>query len=275
MRRSVLLHVPDAPEPRSAELLSAATAGGSAADPLHLPGLPPAALHLVPCAAGVVVEARASGVRAAGHPLAPGARRLLRAGERAELLGAAISVPPDRGGDGTRVLAAGLLRAAACGEAPIAGPHLVVLTGRDAGTRLALADEQVLGRGASAEIRLRDPLVSRRHARLRLDARGAVLEDLGAKNGVAVDGVRVERRPARLRDGSEIGLGGTTLALVLAAPAAAGAASPGGPERATGDAGAPAPPRSRARRAGPGHGRPIAAAALLAASAAALALSGL
>jgi hypothetical protein len=275
VRRTIHLHHPGAAIPETAALAAPTTAGGSAADPIHLPGLPPAVLGLTPCAAGVVVEARTTGVRAGGHPLEPGGRRLLRPGERAELFGAAVSVPEEPAPEGTRVLAAGLLRAVAAGEPPVTGPHLLVLTGPDAGARLPLGSDQVLGRGARAGIRLRDPLVSRRHARLRVEGGAAVLDDLGAKNGVTVDGVRVDRRPVRLRDGAELRLGGTILALVL--PAAA-TTDPGDPRAGEGGAEAPRPPpatgprRPRRRRAVP---RPIAAAALLAASAAALALSGL
>jgi hypothetical protein len=273
VRRTLQLHHPGAAAPEPATLAAPATAGGSAADPIHLPGLPPAVLGLVPCAAGVVVEARTTGVRAAGHPLEPGGRRLLRPGERAELFGAAVSVPGEPAPEGTRVLAAGLLRAVAAGEPPVSGPHLLVLTGPDAGARLPLGPDQVLGRGARAGIRLRDPLVSRRHARLRLEGRAAILDDLGAKNGVTVDGVRAERRPVRIREGAELRLGATILALVLPPTS-----DPGDPHAGEDAADAPSPPpgactrRRRRRRAIP---RPITAAALLAASAAALALSGL
>ena len=123
-----------------------ATAGGSHADAIHLAGLPPGALALEPVHAGVVATARVAGARAAGHPLSPGARRLLRPGERVELQGASLGPIAARAAEGTRVLAAALLAQAAAGEVPVAGPHLVVLTGPDAGARLPLGPEEILGR---------------------------------------------------------------------------------------------------------------------------------
>lgn len=214
MRHAILLQrAGGATEER--ELLSAVTAGGSRADLLCLPGAPAGAIRLQPCAAGVIAEARATGVRAAGRPLLPGARRLLRPGEGVEVGGSCIRLAPASVAERTCLAAAALLRdAAASSDAPVAGPHLLVLTGASAGTRYALVSDQVLGRGRSAAIRLADPLASRRHARLRLEAGGASVEDLGSKNGLRVNGVAVERRPCPLRDGDEIAVGETILALV-------------------------------------------------------------
>lgn len=59
-----------------------------------------------------------------------------------------------------------------------------------------------MGRGSSAHIRLTDPGVSRRHARL-LSVRGAYeVEDLKSFNGTYVNGRRVQR--LRLHDGDEV-----------------------------------------------------------------------
>jgi FHA domain len=257
MRQAILVER-DGSEPEPRALAAHASAGGSRSDTIPLSGAPPCALRLEPCAAGVVVEAAAAGVRAAGRALAPGSRRLVRAGERVELHGAAIALPaPD---DGTRAVAGALLRDAAEG-ALAAGPRLVVLTGRDAGLRHPLASDQVLGRGRSAQVRVVDAQASRRHARLRLGPAGARVEDLRSKNGVFVNGVRIERRRARaLQPGDEVRIGETELA--FEDPWAGGEASRAArPEE-------PARPRSRGPRA-----RAL-AAALLAASAAALALAG-
>jgi hypothetical protein len=240
-----------APERR--ELRAPSRAGGSHADDVHLPGCPPGALRLLPCAAGVVAEAAACGIRAAGRSLAPGGRRLLRAGERVELHGAAIAVEPPTG-DGTRAAASALLRDAAAGAGPLAGAHLLVLSGPAAGTRHPLGADQTLGRGRTATIVLQDPHASRVHARLRLGADGAAIEDLRSKNGVRVNGVRIERRPCALRAGDEVAIGGTALVLLDLAAAA--------PQ--------PPPERGVPRRRPPRH---VVAAALLALSAAALALA--
>ena len=256
VRHEVVLHATGAAPERRA-LSQAATAGGSHADGLFLSGAAPAAVLLVPVAAGIVVEAGAAGVRVAGHPLAPGRRRLLRAGERAELQGAAVALEKAGSPDGaTRAAAAALLRDAAAGEVPIAGPRLVVLTGPAAGERHPLGPEQTLGRGRAATIRLADPQASRVHARLRLGPGGATVEDLRSKNGLRVNGVRVDRRPWPLRCDDELAIGETVLALEDAAP----------PPPAPSPVPEGAPPGGRA----PGH---LAAAALLALSAAALAFA--
>jgi len=79
--------------------------------------------------------------------------------------------------------------------------------------------ENVLGRVPEAVVWIADPAVSRRHARILLDARGATLEDLGSKNGTLLNGRRLAA-PAPLADGDEIGLGAARLTLRVV-PAAA------------------------------------------------------
>lgn len=268
MRRELTVLRAGAP-PEACTVAAPTTAGGSRADGLLLPGAPPAAALLVPCAAGVVVEARAAGVRVAGHALPPGGRRLLRPGERAELQGSSLSVEDAAGGPAedcdapggaTRVAAAALLRDAAAGAG--AGPRLVVLTGPAAGDRHALGEEQTVGRGGAATLRISDPRASRVHARIRAGTGGASIEDLRSKNGVRVNGVRMDGRVAPLRPGDEVAIGDTVLALEDPCPAAPREPRPAPPARAS----RPARPAPRGARA--------AAAALLAACAAALALAG-
>jgi hypothetical protein len=250
---ALLVHLPGA-APTRRPLAALLVAGGSQADDLRLPGAPAGALRLLPCAAGVVVEAGATGVRAAGHALHPGARRLLRPGERVELHGAALEVAAPEQPEQTRAAAAALLREAAAGAAPPAGLHLVVLSGPAAGVRHPLGPEQTLGRGRAATILLPDATASRVHARLTIGPAGATVEDLRSKNGVRVNGVRIDRRHP-LRAGDELVVGETALAVADGLPLAGG--PPAGPGR----------PR---RRAIPAH---LVAAALLAMSAAALALA--
>ena len=66
--------------------------------------------------------------------------------------------------------------------------------------------ENVLGRTPEALVWIDSVGVSRRHARVLLTDAGAVLEDLGSKNGTYLNGVRLER-PHSLVDGDEIRLG--------------------------------------------------------------------
>ena len=202
--------------PARRDLAGPLVAGGSHADELHIPGCPPSALRLFPCPAGVVVEVAAAGVRVAGPQPPPGAA---------------------------------LLRDAAAGVAAPAGLHLVILTGPSAGARHALAAAQTLGRGRAATVVLPDPTASRVHARLTVGPDGARLEDLRSKNGVRLNGVRIDRRPVPVRAGDEITLGETTVALADDVPE---------PRAAAG---------SRSHRAS------LVVAALLALSAAALALA--
>jgi len=238
-------------------LSSPLVAGGSRADGLLLAGAPPAALRLVPAAAGVVVEATSQGVRANGHAVPPGGRRLLRAGQRIELQGVVLEVErARREDDGTRAAAGALLLDAASGADPVPGPCLVILTGPSAGDRHALADGRTLGRGRSAGIRIHDPGASRVHARLRFASGETTIEDLRSKNGLRVNGVRVDRRPCPIRPGDEILVGDTALALE-------------DPGAAPGTTVTPAPARPRARTAS----ARVVAAVLLALSAAALALA--
>jgi DNA-binding winged helix-turn-helix (wHTH) protein len=66
--------------------------------------------------------------------------------------------------------------------------------------------ENVLGRGSEAAVRIDLGRVSRLHARILVEGRMAVIEDLGSKNGTFHRGRRLEA-PAELADGDEIGVG--------------------------------------------------------------------
>jgi serine phosphatase RsbU (regulator of sigma subunit) len=80
---------------------------------------------------------------------------------------------------------------------------LVGIAGPVAGRHFTLEDhEYTLGRGSSATIRLTDPGVSRRHARLVKVTGSHEVEDLESFNGTYVNGSRVQRE--RLKDGDEV-----------------------------------------------------------------------
>lgn len=66
--------------------------------------------------------------------------------------------------------------------------------------------ENVIGRDDGATLWIDDPLVSRRHARIVIDETGAVLEDLGSKNGTLLRGEKI-RSPAKLVDEDLITIG--------------------------------------------------------------------
>lgn len=78
------------------------------------------------------------------------------------------------------------------------------------------ADEILIGRHISADIRLPDPSVSRYHAVMTVSCGIWSITDLGTKSGIFVNGKQVRR--AKLLPGDTIRLGGTTLYLTNPAP---------------------------------------------------------
>jgi diguanylate cyclase (GGDEF)-like protein len=66
-----------------------------------------------------------------------------------------------------------------------------------------------MGRGSTANIKLSDDGISRRHARILVQGSKVVIEDLGSANGMFINGARVAS--AALKDGDQIQLGGTTI----------------------------------------------------------------
>ncbi|MDX6555024.1 MAG: putative peptide zinc metalloprotease protein [Miltoncostaeaceae bacterium] len=85
------------------------------------------------------------------------------------------------------------------------------LVGAD-GTRRRVGRRVTIGRGKRSAVRLADPTVARRHARL-VARRGAVwLVDAGSPGGTRLGGRRLDR-PRRLREGDRLGVGGLELRL--------------------------------------------------------------
>ncbi len=73
----------------------------------------------------------------------------------------------------------------------------------------------VIGRGTEADLRINDPGISRRHARIEVHGDGdelqITIEDLGSTNGILINGRRV--RQATLSAGSRFEIGSTRLAI--------------------------------------------------------------
>jgi pSer/pThr/pTyr-binding forkhead associated (FHA) protein len=63
-----------------------------------------------------------------------------------------------------------------------------------------------IGRKASSDLVLQDPLVSRTHARIIIGAQSAAIEDLGSANGVFVNGSRLSSLQ-RLAVGDRVEIG--------------------------------------------------------------------
>lgn len=68
----------------------------------------------------------------------------------------------------------------------------------------------VIGRSTACEVQLTSALVSRRHARLTLSQLGVSVEDLGSRNGVYVNSVRVAGS-VRLKPGDRLSVGDEVL----------------------------------------------------------------
>jgi predicted component of type VI protein secretion system len=74
--------------------------------------------------------------------------------------------------------------------------------------------EVVIGRSPECPITIEDPLVSREHARIRIEDGNAYVEDLGSRNGVRLNGEKLEG-PAGLGQGDRIRLGTQELVFLV------------------------------------------------------------
>lgn len=90
----------------------------------------------------------------------------------------------------------------------------VIVTGRENdGRRFDIGSDGLLvGRSDTCDIVFRNREVSRRHAYFYPDGQACWVEDLGSRNGILVNGQRVERQ--RLRDGDVVGIGPSRFTVV-------------------------------------------------------------
>ncbi|MEM7472696.1 MAG: trypsin-like peptidase domain-containing protein [Pseudomonadota bacterium] len=71
-----------------------------------------------------------------------------------------------------------------------------------------------IGRVSSADITIDSPKISREHARIKLDGRRLIIEDLGSTNGVEVEGTRLKANsPEQINTRAKISLGNVALRL--------------------------------------------------------------
>jgi pSer/pThr/pTyr-binding forkhead associated (FHA) protein len=90
--------------------------------------------------------------------------------------------------------------------------RLEIVEGAGAGRMVTVAAAVTVGRGQDADLVLADELVSRRHARITPTGSGAVVEDLGSRNGTFVNGEAIYG-PTRLEPGDQLQLGVTLVEL--------------------------------------------------------------
>ena len=95
------------------------------------------------------------------------------------------------------------------------GEFVLVLPG---GARVPLSGQVTIGRGDDVTVKLDDPTVSRRHARIVLGPSGPVIEDAGSRFGVLVDGEKVAA-PRLLVHGAQIRVGDVALYVERTGPA--------------------------------------------------------
>jgi hypothetical protein len=89
--------------------------------------------------------------------------------------------------------------------------------------------ETIIGRSSTCQITIDDPLVSREHAKIRVEQDRLTIEDLGSRNGVQVAGKSI-KVPTELADADRIRIGAQELVVC----ASATGAQQNGPRRTTG-----------------------------------------
>ena len=99
---------------------------------------------------------------------------------------------------------------------------LIIMKGTDAPQILDFGDRQflTLGRAEPADVCVRDPGVSRLHARFQREQDGIRVTDLGSRNGTWFNGASCT--DALLKNGDCVVLGTTTVCIQTPAPSAAG-----------------------------------------------------
>jgi pSer/pThr/pTyr-binding forkhead associated (FHA) protein len=81
--------------------------------------------------------------------------------------------------------------------------------------------EFFIGRSAECQLALDDPLVSRKHAMLKVGPDSVTIRDLGSRNGVVVNGTRIDTSRILL-DGDRIVIGSQELTLIVSRPRLSG-----------------------------------------------------
>jgi pSer/pThr/pTyr-binding forkhead associated (FHA) protein len=107
---------------------------------------------------------------------------------------------------------------------PLAG-QLVLSSGPDAGLVFALSKPILtIGRSSDCDLVINDASISRQHVQIIRQEMGWYVQDLGSRNGTAINGQRLSA-PLRLEDGDTLTVGDISLRYLAANPAVENAAS--------------------------------------------------
>ncbi len=105
---------------------------------------------------------------------------------------------------------------------------LTMQSGPQAGQTFTLtAGSHTIGRTSGNQIYIADPTISKRHARITVQADGAFIEDLGSSNGTFINGKRISAS-TWLKPGDVLQVG-TTVTLNVSQPGASGSVADLGP----------------------------------------------
>lgn len=160
-----------------------------------------------------------------GRKLVPGEKRLLRDGDAIRIMSFSILFKTTAGtsldrqpGEKTEALARRMVQEvlSSLGGGRNDSPALRVMNGPDEGSRFILTEdiiEAVIGRSPDCDFTINDQNASRRHCLIKRTWHGFSAQDLGSKNGVLLNGKRIEGA-ASLKDGDEIQVGGIKLAFI-------------------------------------------------------------
>ena len=94
------------------------------------------------------------------------------------------------------------------------GPRLVGIAGPLSETVVALEQREVtIGRGATNQVSIADPVLSRQHCVITRDNDQFLIRDLGSRHGTVVNGVPISKQ--LLQHGDQISLGGSVFAFLV------------------------------------------------------------
>lgn len=160
-----------------------------------------------------------------GRTIPKGEKRLLRDGDTIQVMSFRITFKTtantmlDRQpGEKTEQLARRMVQEvlSSLGGSKTDPPSLRVMNGADEGNRYELAEDAVeitIGRSPDCDLTLNDQNASRRHCLIKRNFHGFTAQDLGSKNGVLVNGTRIEGAQL-IRDGDEVQIGGVKLTFI-------------------------------------------------------------